>query len=37
VSPQAQAERRRSIRLLWIFGALLAAFAPWSVLRDLFG
>lgn len=36
-SPQAQAERRRSNRLLWIFGALLAAFALWSELRDLFG
>jgi len=35
-SPQAQAERRRSNRLLWIFGALLAAFALWSVLSDLF-
>ena len=35
-SPQAQAERRRSNRLLWIFGALLAAFALWSALRDLF-
>jgi len=36
-SPQAQAERRRSNRLLWIFGALLGAFALWSVLQDLFG
>jgi len=36
-SPQAQAERRRSNRMLWIFGALLAAFAVWSVLSDLFG
>ncbi len=36
-SPQAQAERRRSNRMLWVFGALLAAFALWSVLRDLFG
>jgi hypothetical protein len=36
-SAQAQAERRRSKRLLWIFGALLAAFALWSVLQDLFG
>ena len=36
-SPQAQAERRRSNRMLWIFGALLAAFALWSVVSDLFG
>ena len=36
-SPQAQAERLRSNRLLWIFGGLLAAFALWSALRDLFG
>ena len=36
-SPQAQAERRRSNRLLWIFGTLLAVFAVWSVLHDLFG
>lgn len=35
-SPQAQAERRRSNRLLWIFGTLLAVFALWSALRDLF-
>lgn len=36
-SPRAQAERRRSNRLLWIFGALLAVFALWDVLHDLFG
>jgi len=36
-SPQAQAERRRSKRLLWIVGVLLAVFAAWSVLDDLFG
>ncbi len=34
---QAQSERRRSNRLLWIFGAMLTVFALWSVLRDLFG
>jgi hypothetical protein len=35
-SPRAVAERARSNRLLWIFGAAIAAFAIWQVLRDLF-
>ena len=34
-SPQAQAERRRSNRLMWVVAAMLVAFALWSVLSDL--
>ena len=36
-SPQAQAERRRSNRLLWIVGILLAVVGLWGLLQDLFG
>jgi hypothetical protein len=36
-SPQAQREGRRSNRLFWVFGALLAAFLLWSWLHDHFG
>lgn len=32
-SPRAQAERRRSNRLLWIYGTVLAVFAVWSAWR----
>jgi len=36
-SPQARAERRRSNRLLWIVGILLAVVGLWGLLQDLFG
>lgn len=35
-SPEAVAERRRTSRLVWIFGIVIAVFALWDVLRDLF-
>ena len=35
-SPQAVAERRRSNRMLWVFGIILAVFAVWDVLHDFF-
>ena len=35
-SPEAVAERRRSNRLVWIVGIVIAVFAVWDVLRDLF-
>ena len=35
-SPVAVAERRRSNRLLWIFGIVLAVFEVWDVLHDFF-
>ncbi len=35
-SPQALAERRRTNRLVWIFGIVLALFALWDVLRGFF-
>jgi hypothetical protein len=34
-SPEALAERRRSNRMMWIVGAVLAAFAAWDLLNDL--
>ena len=34
-SPEALAERRRSNRMMWIVGAILAAFAAWDLLQDL--
>ena len=36
-SPAAIAERRRSKRLLWIFGAVLLVAALWGLAQDLFG
>ena len=35
-SPEAVAERRRTNRLVWIFGIVLAVFAAWDVLHDFF-
>ena len=35
-SPEAVAERRRSHRLVWIFGIVIAVFAVWNVLHDFF-
>jgi hypothetical protein len=35
-SPEAVAERRRTKRLVWIFGAVIGTFALWDLLRDLF-
>lgn len=35
-SPEAVAERKRTKRVVWIFGAILAVFAVWDLLHDLF-
>ena len=35
-SPEAVAERRRATRKMWLFGAIVAIFALWNLLRDFF-
>lgn len=35
-SPEALAERHRSRRYLWLFGGILAIFALWDLLREIF-